>query len=247
MLRTLVLLLLAPVLSVSAAANAPAWALHDTEHLTGNIYAAVCSGSGPSIGFARQEAIDSCRTSAALHLPSEITIKSMSVTSETQGAFQQEVRNHARVSGLVCAPKREEIEETETGVRLWILCQFDLSRARIGGKNQPGTNDNDPESDDPSVWVRERAGRDLAQTGAYWVDKRKVMTFATIPMCTDLIVRGAAPARVIRCNQNPISIILEPSDREVIVRASGYFARSVSFGSGRISSSYEKVVLEPSS
>jgi hypothetical protein len=213
--------LLLGLLVASAQAAPPSWARHDTERLEGNLYRAVCSGIGPSIGFARQDAIDSCKVSAAQHLSSDVSVRSLSVTSEIQGAYQQEVTNHATVSGLVCIPRREEIQETDSQVRLWVLCEFDLSQARP-----------EPETISPS--------RPL-----YAVDARRVLTVATVPRCGDLIVRGGGPGRIVRCDRNPVSLFLQPTDQEVVVRAEGYFPKALRVDPGGEARRYEKVVLDP--
>jgi hypothetical protein len=108
----------------AAVAGAPFWAQHDSQRLDGKIFRIVCSGTGPSIGFARQNALDSCKVSAAQQLATDVVVKSVSVTSETQAAFQQEVVNESQVTGLSCTPKREETEETDAEVKLWLLCEF---------------------------------------------------------------------------------------------------------------------------
>lgn len=226
--------------AAAALAGPPSWALRDTQRLEGKLYRAVCSGTGPSIGFARQDAIDSCKVSAAQHLPTEITVKSMSVTSERDGAYAQEVRNRARVSGLVCAPRREAIEERETGVRVWILCEFDLSRAHAARERLPARDE-----EEEGEWIRNREELETTELARYVTDRRKVLTLAVIPRCTDLIVRGGSPARVIRCDRNPISILVEPDDREVLVRSDGRFPKTVLLGPSKESRGYAKVILEP--
>ncbi|MGZ3696616.1 MAG: hypothetical protein ACXWPM_10925 [Bdellovibrionota bacterium] len=207
-------------------AGAPSWAMHDTQRLEGSVYRVVCSGLGPSIGFARQDAIDSCKASAAQHLSSDISVKSLSVTSERQSAYQQEVVNHAEVSGLVCIPRREEIQEGESQVRLWVLCEFDLSHAQAAA-------------------VRRAPSQDPVRFGSYETDQKRVLTLAVIPRCTDLIIRGGGPARLVRCDQNPVSVFLDPQDQEVLVRANGYFPKTLPLAANTEARSYEKVILEP--
>jgi hypothetical protein len=215
-----------PLLSlfVSAAhAEAPSWAVNDAERLEGTRYQAACSGEGPSVGLARQEAIDSCRVSAAQHLPSEITVKSISITSETDGAYHQEVLKRASVTGLVCVPRRERVQETSISVKVWVLCDFDLSRARMGGT--------------PAL-----AGERGAQGR-----ERRVLTLAVVPACSSVIVRGESPARIVRCDRNPMSVLLEPGDSEVLVRAKGRLPKSLPIKArwAKKGREYARVVLDP--
>lgn len=221
----LALLLLFPIEAVAAP---PAWAVRNTQRIQGNFYHVVCSGIGPSISLARQDAIDGCKSSAAQQLEAEVLVKSMSVISEREGAYQQEVSHSSRVTGLVCVPRREEIEETEARVRLWVLCEFDLSKARA---------------------IRELSAEggpaDSRWAGQGRTDSSQVLTLAVVPRCTDLLIRGRGPARVIRCDRNPISIVLGPSDREVLVRSTGRMPKSIPLKTARGAREYTKVVLDP--
>jgi len=224
-----------------AKASAPSWTLKDTQRLDGSILRLVCSGSGPSLGYARQNALDSCKVSAAQQLMTEVTVKSMTVTSESQAAFQQEVTNESQVSGLSCIPRHEEAEEGDAEIRLWLLCEFDLSKARIvHSLSHAYARDNDRR---PNSIIR----TDLeSPQKARWVDdERKVLTLAVVPRCNDLIVRGGGPARTLPCGQNPISVVLNSGDREIILRASDYLPKTIYLGPQRPERGYAQVFLEP--
>jgi hypothetical protein len=228
-----ILLLLLPSWQAGARTGAPAWALRDTQRLDGRIFSVVCSGSGPSIGLARQEALDSCKASAVQQLATEITVKSMSVTSESQAAYQQEVVNLSQVSGLSCVPRREEAGESEAEVRLWLLCEFDLSKARVVARAR--ADDGWGES---GFLARRKPGSVIS-------DERKVLTLAVVPACSDLIVRGGGPAKRSPCTRNPVSVVLDPEDRELIVRARGYLPKTIFLGPERAARGYAQVVLTP--
>jgi hypothetical protein len=215
--------LLIVLLPQGARASPPSWAVTDSERVVGHFYRAACSGEGPSVGLARQEAIDSCRVSAAQYLPSEIAVKSVSVTSESDEAYHQEVSHRASISGLVCDPKHEKIEETDAKVKVWVLCEFDLSRARAV-----------PKSLEELLAARPKAGS----------ADRRVLTLAVVPLCSSLIVSGRSPARIVRCDRNPVSLLLEPGDSEVLVRAKGRIPKTLLIPpkEGR---EYARVVLDP--
>jgi hypothetical protein len=234
-------LLFVPLFQAGARVGAPAWALKDTQRLDGKSFRVVCSGTGPSIGFARQDALDSCKVSAAQQLTTEITVKSMSVTSESQAAYQQEVLNLSQVSGLSCTPRREEIEEGDAEVRLWLLCEFDLAKAHVV-RSRGG--DRRPDSDFLSAeWGGGRARS--SEPGALLSDERKVLTLVVVPRCGNIIVRGRGPARSAPCAQNPVSVILEPGDRELILRADGYLPKTIFLGPDRAARGYAQVLLAP--
>lgn len=236
---------------VALAAGAPSWALRDTERLEGHLFSAVCAGSGPGVGHARQEAIDSCKVSAAQHLLTEVDVRSMSIASEGQAAYRQEVVSRSRVSGLVCVPRREEIQEDGDRVKLWVLCEFDLSRARAVSVGAMETQENAPEPGRPD-WISNRKALEGVESvrnrstpenspGA----RERVLTIAVIPMCTDVVVQGEMPARVVRCTRNPVSIAIDPADRQLLVRADGYFPKTILLAPSKDSRGYAKVVLEP--
>jgi hypothetical protein len=213
----------------AAVAGAPFWAQHDSQRLDGKIFRIVCSGTGPSIGFARQNALDSCKVSAAQQLATDVVVKSVSVTSETQAAFQQEVVNESQVTGLSCTPKREETEETDAEVKLWLLCEFDLSKARIVAARPV---DRHPDS--------------ASQLAGILSDERTVLTLAVVPGCTDVIIRGGSPARVVSCGGlNPVSVVLRPDDRELTLRAKDYLPKTLFLGPERAARDYVQVYLEP--
>jgi hypothetical protein len=216
-----VLALLLTLLLSQASASTPSWAVNDTERLEGTRYRAVCSGDGPSIGLARRQAIDDCKVSAAEHLPGEITVKSLSVLSEQDGAYHQEVTRRSRVTGLSCNPLREHVEETDARVKVWILCLFDLSRAHARIQWP--------------VLAKRRGGR------------AGVLTLAVLPDCTSVIVRGSGPARVVRCDRNPVSVLVEPGDNELLVRGEGSLPKWVAVPPelGIKGREYARVVLDP--
>jgi hypothetical protein len=165
--------------------------------------------------------------SAAQQLTTDLTVKSMSVTSETQAVFQQEVVNQSQVTGLTCTPRREEAEEVDAEVRLWLLCEFDLSKARVV-PSRIGGDERRPDSS-PSPLS----------------DGRKVLTLAVIPGCSDLIVRGAGPARAAPCGGNPVSVVLNPDDREIILRAKDHLPKTIYLGPVRAERGYAQILLQP--
>jgi hypothetical protein len=248
------LLLLAALLSTQIAiASTPQWALKDTAQLNGKVLRVACTGMGPGVAQARQEAIDSCKMSAAQYLISDVRMKSLTVSTERDTAYQQEVQNQAQVSGLVCEPKHEQIEETEDRVKLWVLCDFDLSRARMSRNLTPESTTLEKSAANArgEDWVKNRAdietveaARGKSQSAEDVVERTRVLTVAVVPQCRDVVVTGSAPARLLRCDRNPISILIEPGDQKVLIRADGHFPKSILLGSGGELRAYAKVMLQ---
>lgn len=218
----------------TAWARLPDWASRDTQRREGNILRLVCAGSGPSIGFARRDALDSCRVSAAQQVANDLSVKSLSISSERDVAYQQEVLNQTHVTGLTCLPRREQIVQKDAEITLWLLCEFDLSKARAERGREP-QSDRESDADDFAA-------------GSYVVDdERKVLTITSVPGCSDMIVRGSGPARVVPCDHNPVSIVLRPGDGEIILRAPNHFPKSIFLGPKREVRGYVQIILEPSS
>jgi len=227
--------LLLSLLASQASASPPDWATHDTQKLVGNRYEAVCTGEGPSLADARQEAVDSCTVSAAQHLPRKLTVRSLSVSSEVDAAWQQEVVGKSQVANLVCNPQQEKIEETESKVKVWLRCEFDLAKAKrwsapFGRKLSDSRTGLDPLVPDQLALKDPRENR--------------VLTLAVVPACSSLIVSGGSPARVVRCDRNPVSVIVEPGDREVLVRSKGMLPKRIALTRSK-ARQYARIVLAP--
>jgi hypothetical protein len=228
--------------------GAPLWALHESAQLKGRLLRVACSGVGPSVAQARQEAIDGCKLSAVQYLMSDVRTKSLSISTERDVAYQQEVLNQSQVSGLACVPKHEQIVESEDRVKLWVLCEFDLSRAHARRAPMPEPLERKETGD----WVRNRADVERidpvgGKTRTYGdlSDEKRILTVAVVPRCRDVIVYGEQPARVLPCVRNPVSILIEPGDQQVLLRADGHIPKSILLGSGGELHAYAKVVLQP--
>src|SRR6516165_4578685 len=97
----MIFLLFATLLDAGIAhAGAPPWALKESAQLKGRVLSVACSGAGPGVAQARQEAIDGCKMSATQYLMSDVRTKSLSISTERDVAYQQEVLNQSQVSGL---------------------------------------------------------------------------------------------------------------------------------------------------
>jgi hypothetical protein len=196
------------VLTISAFLPCLAWAtpswVKDGSSLQGSTYTVTCSGDGPAMDTARKSAINGCQASAAQQLQHRISIKSVSVETESDVGFHQEVTESTSYSGLTCVPQNEEVEEKDAGFRVWLRCRFDLSKAK--SENTDGAP-----ADATSV-VRSA--------------DRRVLSITTVPQCTTLLIQGAK-ARVQVCNHNPLAIVIQPGDQSIIIRATGYQPKTI--------------------
>src|SRR5688572_11478500 len=98
----------------------PPWAKENTQVLNGKVYTVVCSGEGPSADIARGEALNSCRSLAARQLHSDLKVKVLSLETEKDIAFHQEISSEGQYSGLLCNPQNESIEEENGHITAWL-------------------------------------------------------------------------------------------------------------------------------
>lgn len=226
------------LLSLNAWSSMPEWAKSVTNQRTGSTLKVVCSGSGPSMDVAKQEAIRSCQSSASHELSTSIEVKSLSVETERSVGYHQEVSEAKTVTGLRCEVEREETEELNNAFRTYLLCRFDLSKAQAKPKSTetPTTSDSRAHLNE----VREKA---LPEHHAPAASHRRVISLGSIPQCDSIVIRGAKP-RVVECKENPTSVVVEKGDNEIIIRAQGYQPKSMKPEEGESHEALQ-VVLDP--
>ena len=247
---TLVLLLLSSTTLHSNETDIPSWAREGGQQRIGQVYRVACSGIGPDASIARREAIESCQSSAGQQLLTNIRVKSLSVETEKEVAFHQEISDEAQFSNLRCNPLKEKINDTDQQVKLWLLCEFDLSKAKaipLNSKNDPTeaktTNNGIIKNKDDLERVTAKYGR--GKTGRYLSGQQKTITISVVPQCTDLLIRGEEPSRTIACHENPVTVVVDQADTEIIVRASGYMPKTLSLSKRKEVEDYAEVILVP--
>lgn len=206
----------------------PPWA-EISQRRTGDILSVVCTGKGISLDLARNNCLKSCIATAANQVVDTATVKTLSIETESDVTYHQEVKQVSSIKGLRCVPKNEAIEETnEGGYKVWIICEFDLSKVKASeiaedpspsGRVPVGSiikNKNDVQRQDPDTLKIDSDQR----------DKQTRLSVSTIPMCDMILIRGKQP-RSIRCEANPQVVIAIPGDREMIVRAKGRKPKTV--------------------
>lgn len=215
------------VLSLDAQAAMPEWARINGTKLRGKQLATVCSGTGPSIDIARGEAIRGCKASASDFMNHSGTVRSMLVESTQNVEFHQSFEQNISFKGLSCEPEREEIEQTEAGtLRLWLLCNFDLSKASIGEETpSPSTSVVNDEANTVQHLTTLKA-MDIRPAREIISKERLVLNIASVPSCNKLIVKGSRP-RVVNCSAHPASIVIFPEDETLIIEAKGYAPKSL--------------------
>lgn len=221
------------LLMPGGAAAAPAWAKSQTQVLSGNLYKVVCSGTGPALDLGRARAVESCRASAVSMLRTSGRFRLLVVETESDIAMHQTVELDIDFSGLNCRPLEESIEETEGQVKVWMRCEFDLSKAAV-------------ETPKASDQTDHNTGRDRQGHAAQAIDslelssKSKPMSakptdqksstrriiIGSVPPCSELVVRGER-SRVVRCTVNPQPMTVYAGDQDIVVRATGYLPKTI--------------------
>lgn len=212
--------------STSYAGGIPNWAKNRTQSLSGNIYKAVCSGQGPSIDIARNEALQSCKASATGQLQRDGKVKSLSIESESDVSFYQEVSESVSFKGLICVPERESTQAGEDGsFRIWVLCRFDLSKVEIGEDLESRKERISEDSPTPNLSkLKEKTF--AVDSESITSQEHTVINVAVVPNCTKILIRGARP-RAKPCLATPVSISIQDSDQEAIITAAGYISKTL--------------------
>jgi len=209
----------------------PPWASSNTQIRIGDIYRVVCSGDGPAIDIARREATNSCMIDASRQLNRNTKIRSMTIETEKEAAFHQEVNEDVNVSNLQCNPIKESIEQqSDRRFIVWLHCEFDISIVGIELDEKPRDQALNSEATRMKEELKQvksiRKGNVKNQNKVIVSTAKKALNIATIPSCSEILIRGINP-RIVKCIHNPIGIVVDDSDDEAIVRADGFVPKSI--------------------
>jgi hypothetical protein len=213
----------------------PLW-VKDSTRLAGSHYQVSCSGEGPSLDIARQESLASCRNSANDQMKTALHIQSLSVETEKDVAFHSEISKDTVVKNLKCDPKKEEIEEKAYSIKVWLLCDFDLSKVSTADRNAPVTDNNE---NSPNELIKNRSSVSAIPNSGSNIKKATMiegeniqLTLTTVPQCDTILIRGQRP-RSIKCKDNPQALFIYPSDLEIIIRADGHVPKHIKLNDNR--------------
>jgi hypothetical protein len=201
-------------------AKPPAW-FKDGTHLSYPQYSVTCSASGPSLDQARKQAISNCKSSATDQLPTNTSYKSVVIETERDIAVHSESASDLVIRNLQCIPRKEEVEEAESSYTVYLLCDFDLGKTEVAERRP------------------ERRGKGISDGLNQFADKpveytepiripanSKSISISTAPQCQDILIRGSR-SRIVRCTENPISIIFSGADKEMVIRKNGFRSKTV--------------------
>ncbi len=209
-----------PFLAYAVVAFAmPAW-VKESPASKGNKFIIVCAGEGPAIDLARREALDSCRAAAVEQLKSKFHVRSLTVQTEKDSAHHLEVSSDQNYEGLSCNQLKQQIEDRKDRYKVWLQCEFDLSKAKVSANKEKKTQ------------------RHIAS------GERRELSVATVPDCDSILLEGFR-ARTVRCNQNPMPVILYPEDESLTIRAEGYQPKTIELSTNRSVHQSIQIILQP--
>ena len=209
-------------ISIQSFSDVPVWARKDTIKKDGSILTSVCQGIGPSQTIARKDAINNCIVTARQFLNGELKIKTLSTETEKSVGFHQEIEESSSIANLICEPKKDEIIEKDSQFQVWIKCQFDL-RAVVHTSKSEVVDLNKPAVPDKLITVKVNPAVKLES------DNFEI-SLVVVPQCESVLVRGKKP-RSVSCDTNPLKIIADDLDTELIVRAKGFQSKTVKISS----------------
>lgn len=199
----------------------PSWATNGTITKSGDYVTSVCEGTGSSVSIARQEAIQNCQASVSQFLNGEVKISALSVETEKDIGFHQQVEQRLNVKNFNCEPVQDEIVQNENNYTYWIKCKFDAKKIiTIPSINE----DNTPQIKHSGLKSVERLkSKDIAEG--------KVLILETIPQCDSILVKGIK-ARTIACKSNPLSLVIYEKDEQIIIRLKDYQTKTLNIKEG---------------
>lgn len=181
-------------------ATEPQWAYLPTAQ-SGSTVAVSCHGTGPDKDISFRVAMGQCQSIAAEVISGSFDIKTLSIETEQTAGFHSEVAAKYDVTGLKCKTEKEHSEIIDDIYNTWLRCRFNSSLAKII----------------PLIKIRQPSAV---------TSKNRQIIFSSIPECNSLVIHGTMD-RMVRCKGNPQTLLIYPTDSEIIVRSSGRIPKHV--------------------
>jgi hypothetical protein len=186
-----------------ALSGEPSWS-KDMPRLANKLFQVSCHGLGPDKAIAYQQAQDQCRSIAANHLGGSFKVKTLSVESEEDAGFHQEVTAKNEVHGLFCNVDKSFEEEIDGSYHVYLRCKFDTTLVKVI----------------PRVKSSEYAAKMPMKS------PRRTLIVSTVPQCSSILVAGDI-VKMVRCTGNPQVVTVDGSTKHIVVRAKGYQPKEV--------------------
>jgi hypothetical protein len=227
---------------IPASAKAPSWFSENILKKNGKTLEVSCSGAGPDKAVASKVGIDQCR-GVSLQYVEGYTVKTRSLFIEDnqQAAWHSESSNDLNVSGLNCEPLKQDCQEHDDSWTCYLLCRFNLANAKLipnadkassfvefNGHSLISNHDDATSVPNPKGTT---AKNPLIQS-----QNRQIILSIVPSPCDSILVVGQS--RVIKCSDNPQTLLLLPDDKELIVQMRGYKPKHIYLRSDRTPTGY---------
>lgn len=234
-MKTYYLTIVCIVVTQPLLAGEPSW-MKDLPRNSGKNTEVSCHGLGPDKETAYRVMLDQCRSLAGDHLLGKFNISTLSTESEGSVGYHQEVTSNYEVTGLQCKVNKYQEEVIEDTFHTYARCSFDNSAIKFSPRSDKAKESDIKSTSDSQVLNINDRFRDA---GLIASENRQVIV-SSVPQCTTLIVIGKV-TRMIRCKENPQTVVIYPSDKQLLVRANGYVPTHVDLSPNR---PLEPVTLE---
>ena len=209
-------------------AKSPIW-FSSGERQEGKYFFTTCTNTSPSLDLARRLALESCKASAVNKLNVAAKFESRIVETETDVALYEQTSKQVEYANLDCQPVKEEVVEDENSFTIYKQCRFDLSKATLTNEMPP--NDENITANHNQLEIFNYRKDIPAKKGRIISSETESILIFTIPSCDDILVKGKVP-RIIRCNHNPMSVLIYPEDQELAVRSKGHLPEKIDLTKG---------------
>jgi hypothetical protein len=223
--------------SFASIAEQPAW-LKAPIQKSGQNLSVVGLGEGSTIDLARRMAHKSCVSSAADFINDSFTVNSTSVQSEKDVALFDEVSSNKRFDGLKTNSLTEYSENKGDSISVWLKCDFDLASVhqQTGATNIPVVSPRATIAREPAS-VAAASSFEVGSNSAS--DVKRVM-LSVSPLCDTVLVTGGSKPRIIRCDHNPVAVIVEPGETKLVITAPNFKPKTLKLDPQRTGTTSEE-------
>lgn len=204
-------------------AAGPNW-FNSPTSLVGNVLTVTCNSTGPDNATAKVSALNECKTIAAEYLTHEIRVQNTTIQTERDSALHSSVTSDSKITDLNCVPLREESLSTGNQETVYLQCKFDLNQAKV--KSEQGQLKDGGAEQRLEALATGKPKSVPEITDRYIASDKRTVSVSTVPKCSSILIQGKFP-KIINCKSNVVSILIEPGDTEIILRAKGKLPKTI--------------------
>lgn len=235
-----VLAMVAVLFPLVAHAAAPAWFTDCTTRRVDGSLSTCCMGTGPDKSTAERIALDQCAGIATQYVKGySFKNNSLTVEDTERISLHAEISSTLRVQNLPCNPVRQQAATDENDqYTVYTQCSFALDTASVSTSRE-GVNESEEES-----LIKGKSQLESVPTTevpakqSYIHSSSRQIILATYPPASSILIRGEKP-RMVKVTGNPQTILVYPSDKEIILKAKGMRPKHIQLSPGKSTDSDE--------